>query len=186
MESSVKEWTVDDTYEQEVEESLPQGEGSASVRLRVDYLLEKVAEEKARIREVEEFTARRIEMIRTHGDDEVAKLQRRVSFLESRIRLHLPFEGEAFKREFGKKSLDLPSGKVGYRAVAPTVTIEDAEKAIRWAEEKRIEVSRKEVKTLNKTPVLEWIAKTGELPPADCIDYVDGFDRFYIETRESK
>lgn len=161
---------------------LPSGEGEAATRVRVDWLLEKLTAERARIRSVQEFTERRVDMIRTHGDGEVAKLQKRVAYLETKIREHLPHEGERFKREFGKKSLDLPNGKVGYRTVQPTVHIEDMEKAIRWAEEHRIEVARKEVKALQKTPVLDWIKATGELPPVEIIEYVDGYDKFYIET----
>ena len=168
-------------FQSEVAAGMPEGEALGMAEARMDYLLERIATEHERIARIQAAASARIAMIRDHADDECAKLVKRVSYLEGVIRQNLPGDADHFRRLYGKKSLSLPNGKVGYRVVAPTVEIEDQARAIAWAEQAGVPVTEKVTRTLGKKAVLEYIAQRGELPDTDAIEYVDGYERFYVQ-----
>ena len=164
----------------EVVADLPPGEGLTAGELRVDYLLEKLSAEAKRIEGVREFTARRVEMVTAHGQAEIEKLRRRVAWLESKIREHMPLDPASFKKHYGAKSTRLPHGQIGYRASRASVEIVDQEKALAFAKARGLEVRVTE--SVNKTPLLESVVRDGEEPDpvTDGFRYVPPTDAFFI------
>lgn len=160
---------------------LPDGDTRTERELRLDYLLEKIRAERQEIQQVEAFTERRVKMIRDHCERETAKHRRRIAWLEDQARKCVPLDAERFQKEYGKKSVNLPHGKVGYRHKSETVEIEDTSKALEWVKENGIDFSVSE--RVTKTPVLDWIREHGEVPPPESgIELVEGYDDFYVST----
>lgn len=151
-------------YARSIDGELPKGEGEVEDRLRMDWLLEKVAEEEAEITRVADFTNRRMEMVRKHGEAEMVRRQNRIVWLKSVIKMHLPSTGSHMEKVYGKKSLPLPHGTVGFRTNRESIVIEDAAKALRWAKANGLQVATKE--SVSKTPLHNYVHETGEVPPA--------------------
>ncbi len=104
-----------------------------------------------------------------------------------------------------KKSVNLLTGKAGYRSSRPTVEFIDEEAAKKWAV-KNLTVGQlfdatssvdkvplviecikeygleKAIKSLNKTPFLEHFMETGELP--DGVEFVETQDKFYPQVKD--
>jgi len=173
---------VADDYAYAVAAGLPEGDDDISRELRIDYLLERIGQERHEIARVNEFTQRRIQMIRDHGDEQAAMVQRRISYLEDMVRTHLPMTGDEFAAAYRKKSLNLPHGKVGYRHLPASVVIHDQTAAVEWAKAHGVPVTVKE--SLGKTGVIAHIKATGELPETDAIEYVDASERFFVTPAE--
>lgn len=159
---------------------LPEGEDLTGAELRVDYLLEKLAAEQERIIGLEAFTKRRVDMVMAHKVTEMAKLEKRVAWLESRIREHLPFDAASFKRHYGAKSARLPHGQIGYRAQRATVEIVDHGKALAYAKARGLEI--KVVESVNKTPLFEEVVRTSMDPDpmVDGFRFVPARDEFFV------
>lgn len=184
MEASVQETIFVDPrdepepqFTREVEGALPEGADRTAMMLRVDYLLQRIREEEARAEEVGQFTARRITMIQDHAREQLRVIENRVRWLKGKVLQHVPPSGEGMQREFGKKSLSLPHGKVGYRASPPTIVIQDEGACVKWARSVGIDV--KVTETVPKLAIMSWIKSTGEIP--DVVEYVDGTERVYVE-----
>jgi len=173
---------VTDDYAEAIAAGLPEGDDDISRELRVDYLLERIGQEMGEIAKVEEFTQRRVQMVRDHGDEQAALIQRRIAHLEAMVRAHLPLTGDEFASQYRKRSISLPHGKVGYRATPASVVIHDQTAAIEWARANGVPVTVKE--SVGKTGVLAHIKTTGALPETDAIEYVDARERFYVEPAE--
>lgn len=154
-----------DEYAGEVERELPEGEGATAIALRVDYLLQRIQEEGQHVARVAAFTARRIQMIEEHAERETETHRKRIEWLESRVRLHVPSSGEQMEKHFGKKSMSLPHGTVGYRSCAESIAILDAQKALTFAKQQGLSVTVKE--SVNKGPLHDFIRETGEIPDPD-------------------
>lgn len=165
----------------EVASHLPAGDDLTSSELRVDYLLEKLSEEHARLTQLIDFSDRRVQMIREHQATEAGKIERRCSWLESQIRAHTPGDAARFKFLFGKKSVSLPHGTIGFKASGGGIDITDSEKALAFARKHGLEI--KTTYSVNKTPLGEWVKKSGEEPDPER----DGFtvlptvDLFYVK-----
>lgn len=164
----------------EVAAGLPAGEDLTSAECRVDYLMEKLSEEAKRAEHVADFTARRVQMVCDHAEVETAKIRKRMAWLESRIREHLPLDAASFKKTYGAKSHRLPSGQVGYRASRATVEIVDPTKALAFAKAEGLEVKVTEV--VNKTPLLEHVMRSGAEPDPerDGFAFVPPVDSFFV------
>lgn len=160
--------------------ALPSGDGLTASELRVDYLMEKLSDEAKRLEAVEEFTARRVQMVRDHGEAETAKIAKRMAWLESKIREHLPLDAAGFRKHYGAKSHRLPHGQVGYRKHPATVEIVDFTEAMTWARENGVQPTETIKVTLPKAAILEWIKLMGEMPPENAIRYVDATDEFFV------
>ena len=166
-------------FENEVTAGLPAGDDLTAAELRVDYLLEKAAEERTRLDQLEEFTARRVAMIVEHKSAEASKIEKRLAWLESRIREHIPFDAASFRKHYGAKSHRLPHGQIGYRASRATVEITDPAKALAFAKARGLEVKVSE--SVNKTPLLESVMRDGEEPnpETDGFRFVPPADEFF-------
>lgn len=164
-----------------VSAGLPSGEDLTASELRCDYLLEKLSEEHGRLGHLCEFSDRRVQMVREHQAIEAGKLERRIAWLESQIRAHTPGDAERFKTLYGRKSLALPHGKVGFKASGGGIEITDSAKVLAFARKHGLEI--KTTHTVNKTPLQEWVQKNGEEPDPE----TDGFmvvpaaDQFFVK-----
>lgn len=171
----------EESFVREVESSLPAGEDRPAMMLRVDYLLQRIREEEARAEEIAQFTARRIAMVQEHGRTQLHTIERRVQWLKGRVMLHVPATGEGMQREFGKKSLALPHGKVGFRATPSTVKITDMPTVVAWAKKNGVPVDTAE--SVRVAHLKHHLAVNGEV--AEGAEYIDGSERSYVEvTRE--
>lgn len=174
--------TMEETeFAQAIEAALPEGEGFTDNQLRVDYLLEKIAEEHAKASAVAEFTTRRMQMVRDHGEREIGQHHRNVRYLESKIRAAVPSTGRGMQEVFGKKSLTLPHGTVGYRASSETIVVEDPAKALAWAKAEGLEITVKE--SVGKTPLHAYIQRTGLIPELEECGFrlEPGGERWYVK-----
>lgn len=170
-----------DPWEDEVESGLPNGDGPTDRELRADYLLETLAELQAELAHLDEFTARRIQMVQDHRDTEAARIQRRMDYLSDRVRACVPYDPAVFASEYGKKSIKLPHGTLGYRSSKETVQIADKEKALAFAKAHGLEIRVTEA--VNKTPLLDYVRATGDIPDPDVCGFelVPGSDDFYVK-----
>lgn len=170
-----------DPWEEEVEARLPEGEGATVQELQADYLLEKLADEQAALDHLREFTDRRIQMIRDHAESERLKIMRRVEYLETRIRMCVPTDPEQFQRAYGKKSIRLPHGTLGYRSGREKVEVCDITRAVQWAKANGVEVIVSE--QVHKPALADALKKTGEIPdPEECgFALVRAEDAFYVK-----
>ena len=168
-------------YVGEVSAGLPQGDDLTSAELRCDYLLEKLAEEHGRLGHLCEFSDRRVQMVREHQAIEGGKIEKKVAWLHSQIRAHTPGDGERFKQLYGKKSLSLPHGTIGFRATPPAVEILDMEQAVAWATGAGVEVTEKVTRSVPKRAVVEWVKENGELPATDAIRWIDSPETFFVK-----
>ena len=166
-------------FEGEVVASLPAGEDLTSAELRVDYLLEKLSDERDRLVRLAEFTARKVEGVHAYEAEEGGKVERRIAWLESRIRDHLPLDPDSFKRTYGKKSAVFPNGKAGFRVTPATVEVTDQEKTLAFA--RRVGIAKtKTVESVGKTELMEWIIRNGEDTEDDGFRLVPARDEFYV------
>lgn len=170
-----------DPWEDEIEGRLPDGDGPTERELRADYLLETLAELQAELDHLDEFTARRIQMVQDHRDTEAARIQRRMDYLSDRVRACVPYDPAVFASEYGKKSIKLPHGSLGYRSSKESVAITDKEVALAFAKANGIEV--KVTEAVNKTPLLDYVKATGEIPDPDVCGFelVPGSDDFFVK-----
>ena len=168
----------EDWYQREIDSGLPEGDGRASVRLRCDYLLEQIRDQEKRAEEVAQFTARRIQMVQDHSQGELDAIKRRIEWLHSRLRMHIPPTGEGMEREFGKKSLSLPNGTIGYRASPPSLRIVDMPKAVAWAKGAGLQVEVTE--KVGVVALKVALGLTGEIP--DGTEYAEGSEGFYVKS----
>lgn len=167
-------------FVEEVAAGLPAGDDLTAAELRVDYLLEKIAEERTRLDHLEEFTRRRMDMILEHKSMEAGKIERRLAWLESRVREHMPFDAASFRKHYGAKSHRLPHGQIGYRASRASVEITDPAKALAFAKARGLEIKVSE--SVNKTPLLESVMRDGEEPnpETDGFRFVPPQDEFFV------
>jgi phage host-nuclease inhibitor protein Gam len=148
--------------------------------VRLDWLLSRLGRLQAEIKRNSDVADARVEQIRTWQASANESLERQCGYLEHLISLI------GINYDYGKKrSRSLPSGTVGFRKRPPSVEIWDAEKAVRFAQERGIEVQTKEWVT--KTDLRKYIETTGELPEgaADGVEYVEGGDVFYVTPKEA-
>jgi hypothetical protein len=180
MEMQTAAYTAD-PWESEVEAMLPEGDGPTVQELQADYLLEKMAEELAALLHLADFTERRVEMIRQHAEIEGQRIQRRLDYLESKLRMCVPYDPAQFEKQYGKKSLKLPHGTLGYRASKESVWITDKDKALSFARSHGLEI--KFTESVNKTPLLDYVRTTGEVPdPEECgFELVPPSDDFFVK-----
>jgi phage host-nuclease inhibitor protein Gam len=88
-----------------------------------------------------------------------------------------PFiEGEL--KESTKRSLVLPSARVGFRKAPAHMEVDDEAAAIAWAKE-HVPDAVKVKESILKKPLIAKLEETGEL--ADGARWVEGTDTFYIE-----
>src|SRR5690606_34725069 len=123
-------------------------------------LLERMAQESDLASRINATADARVAMIRNHAADECAKIARRIAYLEALIRLHLPGDAGSYKRLYGKKSVSLAHGTVGFRAHAASVEVTDKAKALAFAEKNGLEV--KVERSVGKTALKEYIVRTGD------------------------
>jgi len=168
-------------YAMELEAMLPEGDGPTVQELQADYLLEKMREEQAALRHLADFTERRVDMIRQHADIEGQKIQRRLDYLESKLRMCVPYDPDAFVSQYGKKSIKLPHGTIGYRSSKETVEIRDKDAALAFAKANGLDI--KVTETVNKTPLLDYVKATGDVPDPDVCGFelVPGSDDFFVK-----
>jgi hypothetical protein len=120
-----------------------------------DSLLERLklaVEEGDSIRDVAQ---RRRDMISQHEASELESVERRIRYIETKLRFLFP--GLNLR---GKKSKSYANGKVGTSLKGGGVVIDDPEKALAFAEECGIPV--KVTKQVQKTPLAEYVKSTGD------------------------
>lgn len=150
--------------------------------VRLDYLLERRREIERQIESNNEVARRRISMIQSWRDEENAVLGRQVEWLDRKVRELAPVL--RLGEDGNKKSKRLPNGEVGFRKQRDTVDIVDQGLAVSFAEAHDIPVKIK--KSVNKTPLIEWVQSTGKepTPERDGFTWIKGTDEFYIRTEE--
>ena len=168
----------------EVDAALPQ-EGVVGAELAaVDRYLELIREERARVARVQAAAELRMQPIREWVEREQEKAQRKVEFLEARIRFLLPHDADSFKREYGTKSLALTHGaRVGYEKGRDRVEIMDEAKAVTFARQHGIPVAEKVSTTVPKTALKDYVTTAGVEPDPDTDGFlfVPGAERFYVK-----
>jgi len=76
-----------------------------------------------------------------------------------------------------RKSICVPAGTLGFRRQQDKIVIDNEKSLIVWAK-KHVPAAIEIVEKLHKTPINEYFAQTGEIPP-DC-HLEQGYDKFYI------
>ena len=80
-----------------------------------------------------------------------------------------------------RRSVSLPDGTAGFRRTPQRIEYRDETAVVVWAEGKAPEKVVVK-KTLPKAAAKELIEATGEVP--ECVDLIEGEDRFYMEAKE--
>lgn len=174
----------DREFVQEIESALPPASGVVGeAEARVDYLLERLSSEHARIERVRGAAKLRIEMIRANEAEELRKLEGRVAWLEQKIRDHVPGDGARFKAVYGKKSLSMAAGEVGFKQHPASIEITNPARALGYAKEHGLEI--KVTESVNKTPLKEHVIRTGIEPDAetDGFAFIPARDEFFASPR---
>lgn len=121
---------------------------------------------------------RRVEMLTSWLADVTRPLQRRAEYLREIL------EHEAMVRyREGRKTVTLPSGKIGGRARGETVRIEDHDAALEFA--RQTDGLREQIKVTERigvTPLKDYLRHTGEIPPG--CELVPASVRYYVMPAE--
>lgn len=122
----------------------------------------------------QEVRDRRVAMLDAWLADVTRPLQRRAEYLREIL------EHEAMVRyREGRKTVTLPSGKIGGRASQETVKIEDHDAALEFA--RQTDGLREQIKVTERigvTPLKDYFQHTGEIPPG--CELVPASVRFYV------
>lgn len=169
-----------EAFRAELQAGMPEGEALGMAEARVDYLLERIGQEQERIDRINAAASARIEMIRQHAEDEAAKVQRRIGYVEALIRAQLPGDGATYKKLYGKKSVSLAHGEVGFRVKPAGIEITDKGKALAFAEKNGLPI--KVEKSVGKTALKEFVMRAGEDPNPgdDGFEFVPASESFYV------
>lgn len=174
-----------DAFREEVGARIPQGDALGQAEARIDYLLERCATERERIARVNATANARIAMIQDHAEEEAKRYEKRVAYVEALIHAHIPGDSSRFVQLYGKKSLSLPNGTVGFRSSPATVQIHDMDEAVQWATRVGVHVTEKTIRTVPKKAIMDWVKNgTGELPDTGAIELLDGSETFYVKAGE--
>jgi len=98
-----------------------------------------------------------------------------VDFLAEKLH---PWLRQELQDEKKKRSISLPSGKIGFRKTGGGIDITDEEKALKWAKE-YCEEAVKVKESVLKTPLKKHLESTGEIP--DGCDSLPTVDKFYVD-----
>lgn len=90
-----------------------------------------------------------------------------------------PWANTEIARLHNKKSIELPSGRVGFRSSTGSLEITDEVKAITWLEGNGHVECVKTEKTIRKDETKKLIKATGEVP--DGLDLKSGATVFYVD-----
>lgn len=144
----------------------------------VDRRLEALAAIEREIKHHQEVRDRRVEMLDRWLGDVTGPLKRRAEYLRQIL------EHEAMIRyQEGRKTITLPSGKIGGRARGETVRIEDHEAALEFA--RQTDGLREQIRVTERitvTPLKEYMQRTGEIPPG--CEVVPASVRYYATPAE--
>lgn len=173
-------------FRSEVERELPPARGVVGeAEARADYLLERLAREHALMERTRGAAKLRIEMIKANEAEELRKIENRCGWLEAKIRTHMPGDGARFKAVYGKKSVAMASGEVGFRLHPASVEITDPQKALAYAKANGLEV--KVTETVNRTPLKEHVIRDLDrcepIPETDGFKFVPARDEFYCSPK---
>lgn len=165
---------------EELDAALPGGDDVTATELRLDHYLERIRDERSRIADIQEFTRRRIAMVQEHADREVAVCSNRIRRLEERVRLYAPHTPEEMESRYGKRSVRLPHGEVGFRRSPGAVEVRDERAALEWARTACPLAVRTETK-LVKAALKAHATEFGECEGPGW-ELVDGTDGFFVRT----
>ena len=138
-----------------------------------EWFMKKVTQNEAMIDQVKK-QSRRI----------VRQLQSELSALQYRF-------GDTFKdmitdrilaKHGEKKSVDLMSGRAGYRKKPATIYVTDEKALVEWFNAQSVETRNQiqdcfDLRFARKTPILKYVRETGNLP--DGVEFLDERDEFY-------
>jgi hypothetical protein len=79
---------------------------------------------------------------------------------------------------YGRRSVPLPAGVVGFRHEPPHLHILDQTKLLTWCR-CNLPTAIKVIETVNKTPLLEHLTETGECPNGT--ELIGGGDKFFVK-----
>lgn len=126
----------------------------------------------------QEVRDRRVAMLDNWLGDVTGPLRRRAEYLRAIL------EHEAAVRYAeGRKTITLPSGKIGGRASAETIKIEDHDAALEFA--RQTDGLREQIKITERigvTPLKDYLHHTGEIPPG--CEVVPASVRYYVTPAE--
>ena len=138
-----------------------------------DHVMESLRNTEAKLADDKGTMERRLDMIRSWFQSEELKLLERAAALRARLAQVFPLLNLR-----GKKSIELPNGKLGTRASKDSVTITDPEKALAWAKENA--VPYKTTEAVRKTELIAYMKATGETE-GDGWEMAPGSDVFYAK-----
>lgn len=166
-------------FSKEVEDALPLESGEGLAEARADYLLERIAQEERRMARTTATAVARVQMIRSHEEEELRKSRNRIAYLEQLVRACLPGDAKRYKEVYGSKSVSLPHGRVGFRKSPLGVEVTNLAAALEFAHARGIETRINE--TVDKRILKEYLASTGEEPSeSDGLRIVPEEEHFYI------
>lgn len=146
--------------------------------LWADTRLSALAAVEREIAHHQEVRDRRVAMLDNWLADMTGPLRRRAEYLRAIL------EHEAMVRyQEGKKTVALPSGKIGGRASGETIAIEDHAAALEFA--KATDGLREQIKVTERigvTPLKDYLHHTGEIPPG--CEIVPASVRYYATPAE--
>lgn len=149
------------------------------VESRIDFFLEQIERVERREERDAEIARERIRRIEEWLESRSKRTSVRLAWLREHVRAlvdQIDFEG--------RKSRDLPHGRIGFRVRKPSVLIVDKMRAMEWAADHCPDaIVQRSTVDLVKTPLIEAWAKGARYnADIDGIAYVEGGDDFYITT----
>lgn len=137
-----------------------------------DRILDRYREIAAEAAQVERIADARIADIKDWRDGEVHRLQKRMDYLEERLRQLADLLIDPEK----KKSMNLPSGRIGFRAGRDRLEVTDKPRFEAWAEKHGVGRS---VWKVTKTDAMNALKNEGLAPEG--AELVEGTDSFYVK-----
>jgi len=149
---------------------------------RMDALCEAATNLKIRSAQAAAALQRRIDIIKHHYEQEQKSIVQHVQWIELQVQAMLPRDGQGMKDRFGKKSVNLPFGTVGYRAKAETVQVVDQDVALLFAVANNLKITVK--RSVGVTPLKEHFQTTGEIP-SGC-EHIPASEKFFLKPRDGE
>ncbi len=121
------------------------------------------------------------ERVAAWAERERRRAQREEEFFLARFGPQLrTFAAREIAKSGGRrKSLNLPSGRIGFRAVPAKIVIEDEIRVIEWARVHCPDAVQK-VESIAKAVLDQHVASTGEIPPSG-VRVEEAGERFYLK-----
>lgn len=109
---------------------------------------------------------------------EIRRARRQEAFFLGRWGLELEeFARRKIAEQFGRKSLALPAGTIGFRVEPQRIDVQAEPRVMEWCRA-NLPLAIKRTETLLKSALMDHLKQNGELPPG--VEIMGGNERFFI------